>query len=59
MDSDEELDFILITAILMKKRKRRKKSKIWVQEIYKSRTQFGIKNLANEMKLTNREPYFK
>ena len=58
MDSDEELDLMLLAVILIKKQKRRKR-KIWVTEIYKNRKTFGIDGLVREMQLTSREAYFK
>ena len=50
MDSDEELDLMLLAVLLIKKRKRRKR-KIWVKEIYKNRKTFGIDGLVREMQL--------
>ena len=58
MDSDEELDLMLLAVLLIKKQKRRKR-KIWVDEIYKNRKTFGIDGLIREMQLTSREAYFK
>ena len=58
MDSDEELDLMLLAVLLIKKQKRRKR-KIWVKEIYKNRKTFGIVGLVREMQLTSREAYFK
>ena len=58
MDSDEELDLMLLAVLLIKKLKRRKR-KIWVKEIYKNRKAFGIDGLVREMQLTSREAYFK
>ena len=50
MDSDEELDLMLLAVLLIKKQKRRKR-KIWVKEIYKNRKTFGIDGLVREMQL--------
>ena len=58
MDSDEELDVMLLAVLLIKKQKRRER-KIWVKEIYKNRKTFGIDGLVREMQLTSREAYFK
>ena len=58
MDSDEELDLMLLAVLLIKKQNRRKR-KIWVKEIYKCRKTFGIDGLVREMQLTSREAYFK
>ena len=58
MDNDEELDLMLLAVLLIKKQKRRKR-KIWVKEIYKNRKTFGIDGLVREMQLTSREAYFK
>ena len=55
MDSDEELDLILLAAIILKTKKRRKKRKNLIEDIYKNRELFGIQRLVNEMQLTNRE----
>ena len=48
MDSDEELDLMLLAVLLIKKQKRRKR-KIWVKEIYKNLKTFGIDGLVREM----------
>ena len=58
MGSDEELDLMLLAVLLIKKLKRRKR-KIWVKDIYKNRKTFGIDGLVREMQLTSREAYFK
>ena len=58
MDSDEELDLMLLAVLLIKKQKRRKR-KIWVKEICKNCKTFGIDGLVREMQLTSREAYFK
>ena len=51
MDTDDELDLMLLAVLLIKKQKRRKR-KIWVKEIYKNRKTFGIdlKTLIYEYK---------
>ena len=54
MDIDEELDLMLLAVLLIKKQKRRKR-KIWVKEIHKNRKTFGIDGLVREMQLTSRE----
>ena len=58
MDSDEDLDLMLHAVLLIKKQKRRKR-KIWVKEICKNRKTFGIDGFVREMQLTSREAYFK
>ena len=58
MDSDEELDLMLLAVLLIKKQERRK-SKICVKEIYKNRKTFGIDGLVREMQVTSKEAYFK
>ena len=58
MDSDEELDLMLLAVLLINKQKRRKR-KIRVKEIYKNRKTFGTDGLVREMQLTSREAYFK
>ena len=58
MDSEDEL--LLIAAIaIMKKKKKKKKRRFWVQEIFKQRDRFGVSVLANEMRMSNTQSYFK
>ena len=45
MDSDEELNLMLLAVLLVKKQKR-KKREIWVKKIYKNRKTFGIDGLV-------------
>ena len=62
MDSDSEDDEIalmLLAVALIKRKKRRKKRRIWMQDINKRRNERGINHLVIEMKLSNREAYFK
>ena len=54
MDSEEELDIILTAVVLIKKMKRKGK-----EEIYKSRSEFDIDRLVNEMRFTSISSYFK
>ena len=53
MDSDEELDLMLLVVLLIKEQKRRKR-KIWVKQIYKNRKTFGIDGLVRANQLTSR-----
>lgn len=54
MDSDQELDTVLLDVMALKI-KRKRKRKFWVQDIYKTCECFGSQRLLREMKLTNRE----
>lgn len=57
MDSEDEL--LLVAAISIFKKKKRRKRKIWVQDIYKTRDAYGVHVLANEMRMSNIQSYFK
>ena len=60
MDSEDELDLMLLAVVLIKKKKeQRKKRGVWVQDIYKNRQKYGILHVVGEMELTNRDAYFK
>ena len=59
MDSDEELDLMLLAMVLIEKKQKRRKMKVWVKDIYKNLETFGFDRLVNEMQLTSREAYFK
>ena len=59
MDSDEELDLMLLAMVLIKKKQKLRKMKLWVKDIYKNLETFGFDRLVNEMQLTSREAYFK
>ena len=57
MDSDEELDLMLLAMVLIKKIAKAKKKESMGKGLYKSRETFGIDRLVNEMKLTDGEAY--
>jgi hypothetical protein len=51
---------ILITALLLKEKKKRKRSKWWVRPIFRnSKTQGDNHNLINEMRLNDEEMFFR
>ena len=58
MDSDEELDLMLLAVLLIKKAKTKKKKNMGKGNLQKS-LNFGIDGLVREMQLTSREAYFK
>ena len=58
MDSDEELDLMLLAVLLIKKTKTKKKKNMGKGNLQKS-LNFGIDGLVREMQLTSREAYFK
>ena len=57
--SDEELDLMafVVAAIAIKKRKR--KRRVWVREIFQTREEDGIRKLVSLMRVSNRDSYFK
>ena len=57
MGSEEELDTVVLDVIYFKI-KRKRKRKIWSQDIYKTHECFGSQYLLREMKLINRETYY-
>ena len=57
MESDDEL--LLVATLTIIKKKKKRKRKMWVQEIYKARETFGVRALANEMRMSNTQLYFK
>ena len=58
MESDEELDIMLLVVIALKM-KMYKERIICVQDIYKTCEYFRIQRLVRKMKLTNREAHYK
>ena len=61
MDSEDELLCVLAAIIIQRKKhkKKKRKHKVWVQEIFKEREKYGVSHLANQMRIYNREQYFK
>ena len=56
--SDEELELLgLVVATLARKKKR--KHKVWVRELFRNRETDGIHKLVNVMQVSNRDLYFK
>ena len=51
------MSWLLVATLAIIKKK--KKQKMWVQEIYKARETFGVRALANEMRMSNTQLYFK
>lgn len=61
-DTDSENEFLelAVLAMILRKKKRKKRGRrIWVQEIFQKRNELGITRLVEEMKVSNREAYFK
>ena len=60
MDSGDELDLMLLAVVLIKKQmEKRKKRRVWVQDIYKTQQKYCIRHIVGEMELTNEDAYFK
>ena len=64
MVSSEEEEIALLGYVLViddeKKKKKRRKHRFWVREIFKKREQQGVfSNLLQELRLSDREFYFK
>ena len=61
MDSEDELLCVLATVIIQRKKtaKKKRKHRVWVQLIYREREKYGVSYLANQMRIYNREQYFK
>ena len=60
-DSEEEDILFLQLAVLFKmKKKKERKRKKWVRELFRKREEKGaFNNLVQEMKLTDRESFFR
>ena len=58
-DSEEELELMVLELLLLRKKNKARKRRIWVHEIYKKRFEFGIQHLVGQMEISNRESYFK
>ena len=61
MDNEDELLCVLAAVIIRKKKttKKKRKHSVWVQQIYREREKYGVSYLANQMRIYNREQYFK
>ena len=61
MESSNEDELYVAALLLIKKRRRARKPKrsLWVNPSWQSRENFGIRELANFMTISNRESYFK
>ena len=61
MDCEDELLCVLAAVIIPRKRntKKKRKHRVWVQQIYREREKYGVSYLANQMRIYNREQYFK
>ena len=61
MDSVDELLCALAAVIIQSKKttKKKRKHRLWVQQIYREREKYGVSYLANQMRIYNREQYFK
>ena len=61
MDSEDELLCVLAAVTIRRKKKTEKKRKhrVWVQQIYWEREKYGVLYLANQMRVYNREKFFK
>ena len=64
MDSEDELLCVLAAVKIQGKKrkkttKKRRKRRIWLQQIYREGEKYGVSNLANQMRVYNREQNFK
>ena len=61
MDSDDELELLLIASLyLVHKRKRRRRKSVWVRPIFRKRRQHGeYHQLLQEMRLSDPESHFR
>ena len=63
MDSEDELLCVLAAVKIQGKKrkntKKRRKRRIWLQQIYREGEKYGVSNLANQMRIYNREQNFK
>ena len=58
MDSEDELDMMVLALVLLQKKKR-KKRRIWAHEMFRRRPELGVQHLVDHMEPSNREAYFK
>ena len=61
MDNEDELLCVFTAVILQRKKttKKKRKHSVWVQQIYREREKYGVSYLANQIRIYNREQYFK
>ena len=61
MGSEYEFPCVLAAVIIQRKKttKKQRKHRVWVQQIYRERQKYGVSSLANQMRIYNREQYFK
>ena len=61
MDNEDELLCVFTAVILQRKKttKKKRKHSVWVQQIYREREKYSVSYLANQMRIYNREQYFK
>ena len=61
MGSEYEFPCVLAAVIIRRKKtmKKQRKHRVWVQQIYRERQKYGVSSLANQMRIYNREQYFK
>ena len=65
MNSSEEEELALLTFVLIDdehkvERKKKRKHRFWIREIYKQRDQQGVfSNLLRELRLGDRENFFR
>ena len=61
MDREDELLCVLAAVIIQKKKitKKKRKHRVWVQQIYREREKYDVSNLANQMRIYKTEQYFK
>ena len=61
MDSEGELLCVLAVVIMHRKKtaKKKRKHRVWVQQIYEEREKCGVSYLVNQMRIYSREQYFK
>ena len=61
MGSEDEFLCVLAAVIIQRKKttKKKRKHRVWVQQIYREREKYGVSYLANQMRICNREQYFK
>ena len=60
MGSEDKLLYVLAAVIIHRKitTNKKKKHKVWVQEICRERQKYGVSYLANQMRIYIRKQYF-
>ena len=56
--SEEELELMAV-AVVLASRKKKRKHRVWVREVFQTRKTDGISNLVDVMRVSNRDLYFK